>query len=93
MKVGTFVSAIKSGTLMGKVSFIFYGLQISELIELNNVQINYFIRYLVQFLQKGSLPSKRESNALLVAFGFLKLHATLDFEKYERRKEYQKKTG
>ena len=78
---------------MTKDSFILYCSQIDALSELNDAQLGRLIRYLVQFLQKGTLPSKRESNALLVAFGFLKLQSTLDFEKYERRKEYQKKTG
>lgn len=76
---------------MIKDSFILYCSQIEALSELNDAQLGRLIRYLVQFLQKGSQPSKRESNALLVAFNFLKLHCLIDLEKFEKKKERNKK--
>ncbi len=72
---------------MAKDSFILYCSQIDALSELNDAQLGRLIRYLVQFLQKGSQPSKRESNALLVAFNMLKLQIHIDLGKYEGRKE------
>lgn len=72
---------------MAKDSFILYCSQIDALSELNDAQLGRLIRYLVQFLQKGSQPGKRESNALLVAFNMLKLQIHIDLGKYEGRKE------
>lgn len=72
---------------MTKDSFILYCSQIDALSELNDAQLGRLIRYLVQFLQKGSQPSKRESNALLVAFNMLKLQIHIDLDKWESKKE------
>lgn len=76
---------------MAKDSFILYCSQIDALSELNDAQLGRLIRYLVQFLQKGSQPSKRESNALLVAFNMLKLQIHIDLGKWETKKERQRK--
>lgn len=76
---------------MAKDSFILYCSQIDALSELNDAQLGRLIRYLVQFLQKGSQPSKRESNALLVAFNMLKLQTRIDLGKWETKKERQRK--
>jgi len=75
---------------MNRESFVLYCSQLNALSELNDAQLGRLIRYLVQFLQKGSLPSKRESNALLVAFNVLKLQISIDLEKYDKRKEKNK---
>ena len=66
------MSHYKKCTKMVKDRFILYCEQINALSELNDAQLGRLIRYLVQFLQKGTQPSKRESNALLVAFNMLK---------------------